>query len=156
MTRQRNSLATRRAIYDDHGGEMRFWLSWVHGEIDGAVQNWLRTQARHDPALQQDIDSADAPAARQDVRRALEATAYLIPVPATAAEPTVVEDLDDVTSLVLGEHSPPPRPAPTRERLAPRAAAPPVPARAAARLRSTVIADFRPEEVIAGTRKGLN
>ena len=51
MTRQRNSLATRRAIYDDHGGECRFWLGWVHGEINGAVQSWLRTQARHHPAL---------------------------------------------------------------------------------------------------------
>jgi hypothetical protein len=31
-----------------------------------------------------------------------------------------------------------------------------IPPPRAARLRSTVIADFRPEEVIAGTRKGLN
>jgi len=102
MTRQHNSLATRRAIFADHGGEMPFWLAWVHGEIDGAVQDWVRTQARHDPALQQDLDSIEAPAARAHVARALEATGYVTPKSpgAAGARPAMVEDLDDITNLV--------------------------------------------------------
>ncbi len=128
MTRQRNGLATRRAIYDDHGGELRFWLGWVQGQLDGSVRDWLRTQARHDPALRQDIDSVDAPAARQDVRRALEATNYLTPAAATAAaRPPLVEDPDDVTDLVLHERAAPPRPAAVSR--------PAVPSRSAARVR---------------------
>jgi hypothetical protein len=112
MTRQHNSLATRRAIYQDHGGELRFWLAWVHGEIDGAVQDWFRTQARHDPALQQDIDSIDVPAARHDVRQALLASGYVTPAAAPSAESrtAVVEDLDDITNHVLSGRSAP-RPA---------------------------------------------
>ncbi|HKI34195.1 MAG TPA: hypothetical protein VKA46_20250 [Gemmataceae bacterium] len=128
MTRQRNSLATRWAIYDDHGGEARFWLAWVHGEIDGSVQDWFRTQARHDPALQQDLDSLDGPAARHDLARALEATGYLTPHATTASRPTVVEELDEVTNLVLPERSAPRAPAP-------RIHAPAPPIRAAARVR---------------------
>ena len=69
MTRQHEGLATRRAIFADHGGEMPFWLAWVHGEIDGAVQDWVRNQARHDPALKQDLDSIEAPTARSQVTR---------------------------------------------------------------------------------------
>ena len=101
MTRQHNSLATRRAIFEDHGGEMPFWLAWVHGEIDGSVQDWVRTQARHDPALQQDLDSIEAPAARTRVAHALEATGYLTPKSAGAGSgPAMVEDLEEVTNLV--------------------------------------------------------
>jgi hypothetical protein len=100
MTRRRDSLATRRAVFDDHGGEMRFWLAWVHGEIAGPVQDWLRGQARRDPALHEDIDSIDA--ARPDVVRALEATGYLAPRPASAPPRSApAEDLDEVTNLVL-------------------------------------------------------
>jgi hypothetical protein len=139
MTRQRNSTATRRAIYKDHGGEARFWLAWVQGEIDGAVQAWFRTRALHDPALREDLDSVDAPSIRDDVRRALEATNYLVAAPAAANRPSVVEDLDDVTDLVLqGRRAEPPAPT-GRQRLAPQAVA--VPARSAARLRGTPPAD---------------
>jgi hypothetical protein len=139
MTRQRNSITTRQAIFDDHGGEMRFWLGWVHGEIDGAVRDWFRTQSRHDPALRQDLDSIDTSAARDDVRRALEATNYLVAAPSTAAaRPTLVEDLDDVTNLVLQSRTVPPAPAAIRERLAPLASA--GPARAAARTRGSAYA----------------
>ncbi len=153
MIGQRSSLATRQAIYDDHGGEMRFWLGWVQGEIDGAVQDWLRTQARHDPALRQDLDSLAAPAARDDVRRALEATNYLVAASATAAaRPAVVEDLDDVTNLVLQGRSVPPEPVASRERLAPGAAA--VPARAAARLRGATHAPL-PADPLEQPRRAL-
>jgi hypothetical protein len=134
MRRQRNSMATRRAIYDDHGGEMRFWLAWVQGDIDEAVRAWFRTQARHDPALREDLESLDAASARDDVRRALEATNYLVAATAGAARPSIVEDADDVTDLVLQRQHAPPRPVTARERLAPRVAT--APARAAARLRS--------------------
>jgi hypothetical protein len=139
MTRQRNTTATRRAIYADHGGEARFWLGWVQGEIDGAVQAWFRTRASHDPALREDIDSVDAPSARDDVRRALEATNSLVAAASSAARPAVVEDLDDVTDLVLKGHSAPPQPVAARQRLAARAVA--APARAAARMRSSPPAD---------------
>ncbi len=102
MTRQHDGLATRRAIFTDHGGEMPFWLAWVHGEIDGAVQDWVRTKTRHDPALQQDLDSIEGPAARSQVARALEATGCMTPKPpdSTGARPAMVEDLDDITNLV--------------------------------------------------------
>lgn len=132
MTRQRNSMATRRAIFDDHGGEMRFWLGWVHGEIAGPVQDWFRTQARHDPALQQDLDSIDAPAARRDVRHALETTNYLTPkVPAPAGpRPSLADDLDDVTNLVLQERSATRQPAPAKDTFTPVAqSSPPRPVR---------------------------
>jgi hypothetical protein len=134
MSRQRDSLATRRAIYADHGGEMRFWLGWVRGEIDGATQDWFRARARHDPALRDDLASVDDPAARRDVDHALEATAYLAPRAATAASgPALVEDLDDVTNFVLPGR---------RARRAPAAAAArlPAPGRAAARVRGAVYA----------------
>jgi hypothetical protein len=133
MTRQRNSLATRRAIYDDHGGEARFWLAWVHGEIDGAVRDWFRTQARHDPALQQDLESVDLPAARQEVCRALEATGYLTPHTTPVARAVIADDLEEVTNLVLEERAAPRPPAP-------RLPSPAPPARTAARLRSAAVA----------------
>jgi hypothetical protein len=98
MTRRRDSLATRRAIFDDHGGELRFWLGWVHGEIAGPVQDWFRSQARHDPALQEDIDTIDA--ARHDITLALEATGYVTPRAATTASRPEAEDLEALTGLV--------------------------------------------------------
>src|SRR5690348_13248528 len=103
MSGRRDSLATRRAVFDDHGGEMRFWLAWVQDEIDGPVRHWLREQARRDPALRQDIDSADAAGARRDVASALEATGYLTPkaARASAPRPAAPEDADDVTNIVL-------------------------------------------------------
>jgi hypothetical protein len=103
MTRRRDSLATRRAIFDDHGGELRFWLGWVHGEIAGPVQDWLRSQARHDPALQEDIDTIDA--ARRDITLALEATGYLAARPATTASRPEAENLEELTGLVSQRRS---------------------------------------------------
>ncbi|HEX5273450.1 MAG TPA: hypothetical protein VFW33_23295, partial [Gemmataceae bacterium] len=132
MRRQRNSTATRRAIYDDHGGESRFWLAWAQGDVDEAVRAWFRTQSRHDPALREDVESVDAPSARDDVRRALEATNYLVAA-TTAARPAVVDDLDDVTDLVLHGQAPRPQPPGIRRRATTRGGAAPSPA--AARLR---------------------
>ena len=137
MSRQRDSLATRRAIYDDHGGEARFWLGWVHAEIDGAVQDWLRTQARQDAALREDLDSLDAPAARRDVSHALEATGYLTPrAAAMPSRPAIVEDLDDVTNLVLQDHPAGRQPPPVAYPLT----RPPTLGRPAARARGAVYA----------------
>jgi hypothetical protein len=103
MTRRRDSLATRRAIFDDHGGEMRFWLAWVHGEIAGPVQDWLRSRARHDPALQEDIDTIDA--ARREITLALEATGCLTARPATTASRPEAENLEELTGLVSHRRS---------------------------------------------------
>jgi hypothetical protein len=84
---------------------MRFWLAWVHGEIDRAVERWLRRQARHDPALEQDLASLDPPGAFVAVGNALEATNYLTPAsgqlpagppPLPAAAPASLEELTDL------------------------------------------------------------
>ena len=83
--RRHTDQDTRQGIYEDFGGEMRFWLAWVHAEIDPAVQRWFRRQARRDPALSEDLASLDAPTARDAVQSALEATGYLTPATGVAA-----------------------------------------------------------------------
>src|SRR5262245_14633953 len=78
-------LLTLQAVIEDHGGALTFWLAWIHGEVEPQVQDWVRTLAGQDSELRRDLDSVDAPAARNSLRYALQAHDLL----AEATRPSV-------------------------------------------------------------------
>jgi hypothetical protein len=80
MTLAKSVRAVCEATFRDHGGELRFYLCWVLGEVDRLVRSWFRRQARNWPELRHDVESLDRPEARLELRLALEVTDCLVPV----------------------------------------------------------------------------
>jgi hypothetical protein len=116
MTPAKSVLAVREATFRDHGGELRFYLSWVLGEVDRVVRNWFRRQARNWDELRRDVASLDRPAARLEVRLALEVTEYLVAVDGSPPGPRAAFlgspaqlsewEEDSLTSLAMQESEP--------------------------------------------------
>jgi hypothetical protein len=106
--------AVCEATFRDHGGELRFYLCWVLGEVDRLVGSWFRRQARNWPALRPDVESLDRPEARVEVRLALEVTDCLVgvdgtlpvPRPALHGPPVPLAEEDSLTSLAMQESGP--------------------------------------------------
>src|SRR5262249_31355649 len=90
-----------QAVMRDHGGEVTFWLAWLADELHADLRAWFREQARRDPALGRDLESVDQPAARVQVRDALEATNYLAP-----HDPGEAAAGEELTGLALKEGLP--------------------------------------------------
>jgi hypothetical protein len=110
MTLAKSVRAVCEATFRDHGGELRFFLCWVLGEVDRLVRNWFRRQARHWPELGRDVESLDRPDARLELRLALEVTDCLVPVPGPLATQAADQDSTDLvpeeeslTSLAMQE-----------------------------------------------------
>lgn len=102
MSRRSKNLIARRTHFARYGGELRFWLAWVLGEVHEEVRSWFRTEATRDAALAQELDSLDAPTARAEVLLVLESSNYLAP---PAPPDAVVEEETDLTDLALQESS---------------------------------------------------
>jgi hypothetical protein len=82
----------------DHGGEATFWLAWLADELSAELCAWFRAEARRDPALGKDLESVDQPAARAQLRNALEATNYL-----AVRDPGAAASGEELTGLALKE-----------------------------------------------------
>jgi hypothetical protein len=98
MTPAKSVRAVCEATFRDHGGELRFFLCWILGEVDRLVRNWFRRQARTWPELRRDVESLDRPEARLELRLALEVTDCLVP---DSAGPLPEED--SLTTLAMQE-----------------------------------------------------
>jgi hypothetical protein len=108
MTPAKSVRAVCEATFRDHGGELRFFLCWILGEVDRLVQSWFRRQGRNWPDLRRDVESLDRPGARLELRLALEVTDCLVPVPGgTATRGALAEghgplpEEDSLTSLAM-------------------------------------------------------
>lgn len=100
------NLTTPQAVMSDHGGELTFWLAWLSGELVDDLCDWFRLQAHTEAALRKDLASIDQPAAREQLRNALEATNYVTPrdgVRKAGVEPLTgfaLKDEEDSDTLV--------------------------------------------------------
>src|SRR5262245_10719902 len=96
-----------QAVLEGYDIEEKFYLCWVYGEVDSRLAGHVREAAKTDGVLRRDLESLDTPAAREDVRTALEAAGYLaIPEPRNADvearyPPTIAADEEDLTSLAF-------------------------------------------------------
>src|SRR3954470_14652258 len=105
-----------QAVLEGYGVAEKFYLCWVYGEVDSRLAAHVRDAAKADGGLREDLESLDAPEAREEVRTALEAAGYLaVPGPRGAAvegrlPPAVAADEEDLTSLAFEQRGREPAP----------------------------------------------
>jgi hypothetical protein len=71
-----SDLELVEAHFRSHGGEHRFWIDWVHGDLDEEDRDWFRRHAEG-LGLAADVAEVDSPSAPGEVKNALETSTIL-------------------------------------------------------------------------------